>query len=47
VLAIDDAPRFSGAFAIGAVAGEQARAEIRAAVAAQGRRDGVDFVAVA
>jgi threonine dehydrogenase-like Zn-dependent dehydrogenase len=47
VVAIDDAPRFSGALAIGAVAGEEARAEIRAAVAAQGRRDGVDFVAVA
>jgi glycosyltransferase involved in cell wall biosynthesis len=47
VVSLDDAPRFSAAFAIGAVAGEEARAEIRAAVAAQGRRDGVDFVAVA
>jgi glycosyltransferase involved in cell wall biosynthesis len=47
VVAIEEAPRFSHAFAIGAVAGEVARAEIRAAVAAQGRRDGVDFVAVA
>ena len=35
------------AFAIGTVAGEVARAEIREAVAAEGRRDGVDFVAVA
>ena len=47
VVAIEDAPRFAVAFAIGAVAGEEARAEIRATVAAQGRRDGVDFVAVA
>jgi glycosyltransferase involved in cell wall biosynthesis len=47
VVGIEDAPRFSEAFAIGAVAGEKARAEIRATVAAQGRRDGVDFVAVA
>lgn len=47
VVAIEDAPRFSDAFAIGAVAGEEARAEIRATVAAQGRRDGIDFVAVA
>jgi Glycosyl transferase family 2/CoA binding domain len=47
VVSIDDAPRFSAAFAIGAVAGEEARAQIRATVAAQGRRDGVDFVAVA
>jgi glycosyltransferase involved in cell wall biosynthesis len=47
VVAIEDAPRFSDAFAIGAVAGEEARAEIRATVAAQGRREGVDFVAVA
>jgi hypothetical protein len=31
---------------IGAVAGEEARARIRAMVAAQGRVDGVDFVAV-
>lgn len=47
VVAVADAPTYRDAFAIGAVAGEAARAEIRAAVAAEGRRDGVDFVAVA
>ena len=47
VVSIEDAPRHRDAFAIGAVAGEVARAEIREAVAAEGRRDGVDFVAVA
>jgi glycosyltransferase involved in cell wall biosynthesis len=47
VVATEDAPQFSDGFAIGAVAGEEARAEIRATIAAQGRRDGVDFVAVA
>ena len=43
----EEAPRFGSSLALGAVAGEAARAEIRAAVAAQGRRDGVDIVAVA
>ena len=47
VVALEAAPAFEDAFALGAVAGEVARAEIRAAVAGQGRRDGVDFVAVA
>jgi glycosyltransferase involved in cell wall biosynthesis len=47
VVAFEDAPRYSDAFAIGAVAGEEARAEIRATIGAQGRRDGIDFVAVA
>jgi hypothetical protein len=47
IVSADEAPRFVHAFAIGAVAGEAARAEIRTTVAAQGRRDGVDFVAVA
>jgi hypothetical protein len=47
VVAVDEAPRFPKAFAIGAVAGAEARARIRAMVAAQGRVDGVDFVAVA
>ena len=47
VVAVDDAPRFGDAFAIGAVAGEEARSRIREMVAAQGRREGVDFVAVA
>jgi glycosyltransferase involved in cell wall biosynthesis len=47
VVAADEAPRFARAFAIGAVAGETARAEIRAVVAEQGRHEGIDFVAVA
>jgi glycosyltransferase involved in cell wall biosynthesis len=47
VVGVEEAPGFSSAFAVGAVAGEEPRAEIRATVAAQGRRDGVDFVAVA
>lgn len=47
VVSVDDAPRFADAFALGAVAGEEAREQIRAMVAAQGRADGVDFVAVA
>jgi glycosyltransferase involved in cell wall biosynthesis len=47
VVSIEDAAGYRDAFAIGAVAGEVARAEIREAVAAEGRRDGVDFVAVA
>jgi hypothetical protein len=47
VVAVEDARGFADAFALGAVAGEEARARIRAAVAEQGRREGVDFVAVA
>jgi FlaA1/EpsC-like NDP-sugar epimerase len=47
VVAAEEAPRFAGTFALGAVAGEEARAQIRELVAAQGRRDGIDFVAVA
>jgi glycosyltransferase involved in cell wall biosynthesis len=47
VVSLEDAPKYRDAFALGAVAGEVARAEIREAVAAEGRRDGVDFVAVA
>jgi glycosyltransferase involved in cell wall biosynthesis len=47
VVALNAAAAYADAFALGAVAGEEARAEIRAAVTAQGRRDGVDFVAVA
>ncbi len=47
VVGVDEAPRFARTFAIGAVAGEEARQRIREAVAAQGRRDGEDFVAVA
>ena len=47
VIALEDAVAFRGSFAIGAVAGKVARAEIREAIAAQGWQDGVDFVAVA
>jgi glycosyltransferase involved in cell wall biosynthesis len=47
VVAVEDAPRFAEAFALGAVAGEAARARIREMVGEQGRRDGVDFAAVA
>jgi glycosyltransferase involved in cell wall biosynthesis len=47
VVSVEEASSFRDAFAIGAVAGEQARAEIREAVAAEGRQEGVDFVAVA
>jgi glycosyltransferase involved in cell wall biosynthesis len=47
VVGVEEAPRFAEAFAVGAVAGEEARERIRALVAAQGRREGVDFVAVA
>ena len=47
VVSVDEAPRYASAFAIGAVAGEEARMRIREMAAAQGRCDGVDFVAVA
>ena len=47
VVAVDEAPRFAAAFALGAVAGEESRARVREMAAEQGRRDGVDFVAVA
>ena len=47
VVGLDDAVAFRKSLAIGAVAGEAARAEIRQAIAAEGRQDGVDFVAVA
>jgi glycosyltransferase involved in cell wall biosynthesis len=47
VVSVEEAPAFSQAVALGAVAGLEPRAGIREAVAAQGRRDGVDFVAVA
>ena len=47
VVAVNDAARFREAFALGAAAGVEARTRIRAMVAEQGRRDGVDFVAVA
>jgi cellulose synthase/poly-beta-1,6-N-acetylglucosamine synthase-like glycosyltransferase len=47
VIATADAPRFEGGLALGAVAGEKARTRVRALVAAQGRREGVDFIAVA
>lgn len=41
------AVEFLASFGVGAVAGSRARADIRAAAADIGRRDGVDFVAVA
>jgi glycosyltransferase involved in cell wall biosynthesis len=47
VVSVEEAPRFRAAVALGAVAGEEARALIRETAAAQGRREGVDFVAVA
>ena len=43
----DEAARIPDAFALGAVAGEDARAQIRAQTASLGRKEGVDFVAVA
>jgi glycosyltransferase involved in cell wall biosynthesis len=47
VVSIDGSTAFVGGLAVGAVAGAEARRRIREAVAAQGRRDGIDFVAVA
>jgi glycosyltransferase involved in cell wall biosynthesis len=47
VVAVEEALRFREAFALGAAAGEAAREQIRETVAAQGRTDGRDFVAVA
>ena len=47
VVGVEEGPRYADAFALGAVAGAEARARIRATVAEQGRREGVDFVAVA
>jgi glycosyltransferase involved in cell wall biosynthesis len=47
VVAVEEAPRFAEAFALGAVAGEESRARVRSMAAEQGRREGVDFVAVA
>jgi glycosyltransferase involved in cell wall biosynthesis len=47
VVAVGDATRYADAVALGAVAGVEARAQIRALAAEQGRREGADFVAVA
>jgi glycosyltransferase involved in cell wall biosynthesis len=47
VVAVEEARRFTGAFWVGAVAGEEGRRRVRELVAAQGRQDGIDFVAVA
>ena len=47
VVPVEEARRYGDAFAIGAVAGSEGRARVRDLVSAQGRRDGVDFVAVA
>ena len=47
VVPVDEAPRFAEALWLGAVAGEESRERVRGLVAAQGRREGTDFVAVA
>ena len=47
VISADEARRFDDALWLGAVAGEEARTQIREVVKAQGRVDGKDFVAVA
>ncbi|HEY7197850.1 MAG TPA: glycosyltransferase [Gaiellaceae bacterium] len=47
VVSVEEAPVHADSLALGAVAGPEARARIRAEVTAQGRRDGIDFVAVA
>jgi GT2 family glycosyltransferase len=47
VLSHVEAARVHGALAVGAVAGPAARERLRALAAAEGRRDGADFVAVA
>lgn len=47
VVAVEDAPGFAEALWVGAVAGEDGRRRVRELVAARGRRDLVDFVAVA
>jgi glycosyltransferase involved in cell wall biosynthesis len=47
VVPVDEAPRFAEALWLGAVAGEESRGRIREEVAAHGRREGLDFVAVA
>jgi hypothetical protein len=41
------APRFEDALWLGAVAGEEARTQIREVAAGQGRTEGENFVAVA
>jgi hypothetical protein len=46
VVAVDDARAFRDVFAIGAVSGIDGRMRVRELVASQGRREGVDFVAV-
>jgi FlaA1/EpsC-like NDP-sugar epimerase len=47
VVAIDEDARFERSLAIGAVSGEESRARLRDLAAQHGRRDSVDFVAVA
>jgi glycosyltransferase involved in cell wall biosynthesis len=47
VVPVEEAPRFGDALWLGAVAGEEARERIRTEVAAYGRRELADFVAVA
>ena len=47
VIPAEEAQRFEDALWLGAVAGEEARTQIREVVAAQGRTEGKDFLAVA
>jgi glycosyltransferase involved in cell wall biosynthesis len=47
VVGVEQVDEFRDALWIGAVAGEEGRARVRELVAAEGRRDGIDFVAVA
>ena len=47
VVGVEAAARFACSFALGAVAREEGRQQVRDVAAAQGRREGVDFIAVA
>jgi glycosyltransferase involved in cell wall biosynthesis len=47
VVSVDDSVRFREAFAIGAVSGLEGRTRVREMAVEQGRREGVDFMAVA
>jgi glycosyltransferase involved in cell wall biosynthesis len=47
VVSVEDAARFRGTFAIGAVSRLEGRTRVREMVAEQGWQDGIDFVAVA
>jgi glycosyltransferase involved in cell wall biosynthesis len=47
VHAVDSAPAFPRSVALGAVAGRAAREQVRATIRNSGRREGIDFIAVA